>query len=106
MLKRIYRKIKYLRKKNRISSYLNRTKRMPLQYLGTKYGGFNVVPTILRDKNDAIVYSFGIGEDISFSEDMLNCFNCSIYAYDPTPKSISYVRKHSISSTFHKFKMF
>lgn len=35
------------------------------------------------DKN-TIVYSGGVGRDISFELDLVHCFNCQIYLYDPS----------------------
>ena len=60
--------------------------------LGNKYGGFNVVDSMFLELNRKIVvYSFGIGEDLSFSEGVLSTFPAEVWAFDPTPKSIKYV---------------
>ena len=56
---------------------------------GDSYGGFMVALNELQ--NESVVYSFGIGEDLSFSEGIMDTINCSIFAFDPTPKSIKYV---------------
>lgn len=50
---------------------------------GSTYGGWN----ILKDSLDAnsIVYSFGIGNDISFDRSVNKKYGCKIYAFDPTP---------------------
>ena len=72
---------------------------------GNEYGGFIVCDEKLNNHSDIIVYSFGIGEDLSFSEALMNSFSPNIYAYDPTPRSIMYVNKHSLSKNgkFHFF---
>lgn len=45
-----------------------------------------------------IVYSFGIGEDLSFSQGILDAFpQARVYAFDPTPKAIHYAEKHPLS---------
>ena len=74
--------------------------------MGEKEYGFNVFEDVLKNKK-ILVYSFGIGENLSFSEDIIQHYNAEIYAYDPTPKSIEYVAKHVISTNknFH-FKPF
>ncbi len=48
----------------------------------------------------SIVYSFGVGEDISFDEELMKN-GCEIYAYDPTPKSKVFVEKRQLPSSFH-----
>ncbi len=69
---------------------------------GTEYGGF-YLPVNFRIDN-SIIYSFGIGEDISFSEAVIKAGGV-VYAFDPTPKAIKYVEQHEIFSTpnFHFF---
>lgn len=61
-------------------------------WLGTQYGGFYV--DITRLTSDAIVYSFGVGEDITFDLSLIEKTHCTIYAYDPTPKSIRFAEKN------------
>lgn len=62
---------------------------------GNNYGGFAVYPPVLEGKN-ILVYSFGIGEDLGFSEDVLKNFQAKIYAFDPTPRSIDFVKNSSL----------
>ena len=52
------------------------------------------------------MYSFGIGEDLSFSQDLLKRWNCDIYAFDPTPKAIAYVRQSHLGAqdNFHFYE--
>ena len=40
-------------------------------------------PQLLEDH--AVVYSFGVGEDISFDTDMAGLFGCQVYLFDPNP---------------------
>ncbi len=49
----------------------------------------------LPRKNKPIVYSFGIGTDISFDISASNNFDIPIYMYDPTPKVNEYMRNFS-----------
>lgn len=60
------------------------------KWYGNKYGGFFVSPESLNEKS--VIYSFGIGEDISFDEAMIKNHNCSVFGFDPTPKSINWIR--------------
>lgn len=79
--------------------YLKRRVKCPFQWFGNDYGGFYVCPDFL-DRN-SVVYSFGIGEDLSFSLGLINAFHCSVYAFDPTPRSIEWVQQQKLPETFH-----
>ncbi|MGO1595715.1 MAG: FkbM family methyltransferase [Sphingobacterium sp.] len=69
------------------------------QWYGNQYGGFYADPTLIPD--NGIVYSFGIGEDISFDRAIIEKHNCRVYGFDPTPKSIAWVRTNQIPESFH-----
>jgi FkbM family methyltransferase len=60
--------------------------------IGTNYGGW-VVP-VDRLNSSSICYCAGCGEDISFDIGLIELFNCKVYAFDPTPRSIDYVNKN------------
>lgn len=72
-------------------------------WYGNNYGGFYVCPDFL-DEN-AIVYSFGIGEDVSFDQCLIEKHQCKIFGFDPTPKSIEWIRSHDIALSGN-FKFF
>ena len=106
MIKKVLDKIKNLHRR----IILNGLKVLPresVRYFGTEYGGFFVDISLLDEAKCAVIYSFGIGEDISFSEGLLNECNCEIYAFDPTPKSIEFIKKHSINEDkrFHFYNI-
>ncbi len=67
-------------------------------WYGTSYGGFFIIPSLLN--LDSIVYSFGIGTDISFDKKCIAKHNCKIFAFDPTPKSIQYIKSLRLSNLF------
>ncbi len=48
-----------------------------------------------------IVYSFGIGEEISFDLEMIKRYHAQVFAFDPTPKSIRWVEQNVKSNSFH-----
>jgi FkbM family methyltransferase len=54
-----------------------------MEKLGTNYGGWYVPNNLNLDKN-SIVYSAGVGEDISFDIKLQSRYNCFIYLIDPT----------------------
>jgi len=68
-------------------------------WFGNKHAGFFVDTKLLNSKS--IMYSFGVGEDISFDEKLINSYNCTVYAFDPTPKTINFIAsKTQISPKF------
>ncbi|MCG8582741.1 MAG: FkbM family methyltransferase [Bacteroidales bacterium] len=60
------------------------------EWIGSSNGGFYLSPEHLGPTS--VVYSFGIGQDISFDTAMINKFNCKVFGFDPTPKSIDWVK--------------
>lgn len=60
-----------------------------MERLGTNYGGW-YVPINMNLNENSIVYSGGVGEDVSFDL-LLQCkYNCHILLIDPTNKSIKH----------------
>jgi len=68
------------------------------RWYGNSYGGFYVNPELLNQ--DSIVYSFGIGKDISFDKKIMSKHGCKVYGFDPTPKSISFIHSQKINPLF------
>lgn len=99
----LFRIIKRL--ENRIKSeigkiaYLKTEYNCPRKWYGNDYGGFYVNSDLLDEYS--VVYSFGIGQDISFDLDIINNHNCQVFGFDPTPKSIAWVKEQNFSSNFH-----
>ncbi|MCD7850874.1 MAG: hypothetical protein LUH63_14755 [Parabacteroides sp.] len=73
----------------------------PIQWIGSANCGFYIVENQLS--NNSVVYSFGVGEDISFDEELIAKYGCSICAYDPTPKSKTFIEKKNPSSLFRYY---
>jgi FkbM family methyltransferase len=68
-------------------------------FLGTSYGGYEVLPELLD--RESVVYSFGIGEDISFDLGMIERFGCQVHGFDPTPRSLRWLETQALPSSFH-----
>lgn len=70
------------------------------------YGRFNVADSVVKKDEHPVIYSFGIGEDLSFSADVLQRWDCDVYAFDPTPKAIAYVKSHPLywNNRFHFYE--
>lgn len=62
---------------------------MNLERLGTKYGGWFVENPLDLTPN-SVVYSGGVGEDISFDLLLSHKYNPNIYLIDPTARAISH----------------
>jgi FkbM family methyltransferase len=69
-----------------------------MQKLGSEYGGYWVCPEGLGA--ESVVYSFGIGEDVSFDLAFIARFGAEIHAFDPTPRSIAWARAQNLPSGF------
>ncbi len=69
-----------------------------LHHIGTEYGGYWIQADQL-DKN-SVVYSFGVGEDISFDIVIVNQFGCEVFAFDPTPKSVRWIQAQKTPREF------
>jgi len=65
---------------------------------GSEYGGWEVATDSLTPQT--VVYSFGVGEDASFDTALIEHYHLTIHAFDPTPKSISWVRKQGFPRNF------
>lgn len=69
------------------------------QLLGTEYGSWPIQLDQLGP--NSVVYSFGIGEDISFDIELIDLTGCHVQAFDPTPRSRAWVEKQRLPSNFH-----
>ena len=65
---------------------------------GTVYGGWNIIPNSLN--KNSIVYSFGIGEDISFDLSLIKKYACNVHAFDPTPRVTEWLKKQKLPEPF------
>lgn len=65
---------------------------------GSEYGGWVCAEELLN--TDSIVYSFGVGRDISFDKELISKCNLTVHAFDPTPKSITWLRKQILPPNF------
>lgn len=63
---------------------------MKLIRFGTEYGGYYLPQDAILNSN-SIIYSIGIGEDLSFDVELSAKYGSKIYMYDPTPRSIKHV---------------
>ncbi|WP_167599090.1 FkbM family methyltransferase [Chlorobaculum sp. 24CR] len=65
---------------------------------GSDYGGWDVVNESLNPHS--VVYSFGVGEDASFDVALIEKYDLIVHAFDPTPKSIEWVKRQGFPDHF------
>lgn len=65
---------------------------------GSDYGGWDIVTANLN--MHSTIYSIGIGEDASFDTALIKKFGLTIHGFDPTPRSIEWVKKQGFSDRF------
>ncbi len=65
---------------------------------GSDYGGWDVATSHID--THSIIYSFGIGEDATFDMALIDTFDVTIHAFDPTPRSIDWVKRQGFSDRF------
>ncbi|MGB6901006.1 MAG: FkbM family methyltransferase [Candidatus Acidiferrum sp.] len=70
-----------------------------MERLGSDYGGYFLDASTVQ--RDSIVYSLGIGEDISFDLSLIERFGVNVEAFDPTPKVARWLAAQSLPSQFH-----
>lgn len=65
---------------------------------GSVYGGWNILKDSLEE--NSVVYSVGIGRDISFDTSIIDKYGCKLYAYDPTPGVEEWLKEQEIDESF------
>jgi len=82
----LYKKVSMPKPKNHFISEIKS------KWYGSHYGGFFVCEDVLNKNSDLIIYSCGIGTDISFDKKILKKFPKSkVYGFDPTPISLQWI---------------
>jgi FkbM family methyltransferase len=73
----------------------------PRSSFGNLNARFTINPVLISPKD--IVYSVGIGTDISFDLQLIKNFGVTVFAFDPTPKSIDWLNKQQLPANFKVF---
>jgi FkbM family methyltransferase len=66
--------------------------------LGNERAEWCICPTGLS--KESVVYSFGVGTDISFDLELIKLFGVRVHAFDPTPRAIAWVRSQNLPEEF------
>jgi len=72
--------------------------RMQTLRCGSAYGGWAILPEYLQPSS--VIYSFGVGEDVSFDLELIERFGVDVFAFDPTPRSIEWVAEQKLPEKF------
>ncbi len=75
------------------------TVKVESEKLGNKTEGWWIYPKLITNKQ-ATVLSFGLGEDISFDMTVMQKYDAKVYGFDPTPKSLKYVKSIDTGDNF------
>jgi FkbM family methyltransferase len=73
----------------------------PKLHYGNPANDWTFCPTGLTKQS--VLYSFGVGQDVSFDLAMIRNFGLNVYAFDPTPKSFAWLETQSLPPEFHHF---
>jgi FkbM family methyltransferase len=66
--------------------------------LGSEYGGWTVASSLVN--RQSIVYSFGVGHDISWDLEMIARFGVRVHAFDPTPAVAEFLGGQNLPAEF------
>jgi FkbM family methyltransferase len=75
------------------------TLRRPVSIIGSEYGAWGVDLSLLGP--DSVVYSFGVGEDITFDIGLIEAVDCNVHAFDPTPIAVDWITGQTLPEKFH-----
>jgi FkbM family methyltransferase len=79
--------------------YVRRQLDCGVVYLGNAGACWPVCPEALPDR--PLVYSFGVGEDVSFDLEMIRRFHATVHTFDPTPRSVAWIANQQLPRSFH-----
>lgn len=74
--------------------------RIKKRRFGTFYGGWVIAPEALPE-HDPLIYSFGLGEDISFDLAMIAEYGATVHGFDPTPTQSDWGKRKDLPAKFH-----
>jgi FkbM family methyltransferase len=71
--------------------------------LGSDYGGWTIAVEGLD--SSSTVYSFGVGNDVSFDLAVIRRFGCNVHAFDPSPPVADWISTQDLPAnyTFHPY---
>jgi FkbM family methyltransferase len=79
--------------------FVRPTGSVPLVVLGEGPGSWSVWPDHLGE--GSVLYSFGVGRDISFERAIIDRYGLTVHAFDPTPLALEWARAQQLPARFH-----
>jgi FkbM family methyltransferase len=64
-----------------------------------RYGEWILSTVDLR--RGAVAYCVGVGDDVVLDQALIDVYGLEVHAFDPTPRSVDWVARHSFSDGFH-----
>lgn len=65
---------------------------------GNRFADWTFCPDHLNE--NSVIYSFGVGEDVSFDLELIAQYNLKVQAFDPSPRSINWIEKRTLPDDF------
>jgi len=78
--------------------YFHKEIKVKKELFGNTGAEWCLVPDYLNERS--IIYSFGVGTDISFDLQVIKRIGCMVFAFDPTPRSIEWIKNQALPSEF------
>jgi FkbM family methyltransferase len=66
---------------------------------GSSYGGWVVNPELIRA--DSVVYSFGLGEDVTFDLALIETYGVEVHGFEPDPRTLEWLGAQTLPPSFH-----
>src|SRR6266545_3033028 len=74
----------------------------PTEHHGSDYGGWTICPIGLDESS--IVYSLGVGDDITFDLSLIEQYGLTVYAFDATPRSVHWAKGQQFPERFRFYE--
>lgn len=66
---------------------------------GNRFADWTFCPDNIDEYS--VIYSFGVGEDVSFDLKLMEHFKLEVHGFDPSPRSIEWIGKQKLPEQFH-----
>jgi FkbM family methyltransferase len=99
LLQQIKRFVRVIRKRD---FYFPIQKHCACERHGSHYGGWVICSNCLSQ--ESIVYSVGLGTDITFDLSLINQYGLTVHGFDPTPKSTQWLRGQPLPLQFELYE--
>lgn len=72
---------------------LRQVKRSRITF-GNRFADWTFCPDGLD--GNSVIYSFGVGEDVSFDSELISRYKLKVHAFDPSPRSIDWIARQEL----------